>query len=93
MLEKEFDFLNEKQQQSNSISRYCKVYNIKLQDKLSSFVNQLEETTNSNTLDLYVSENSDHDLTVITEGKNNEVIRNESSISIPYSHPVIRQNA
>ncbi|CAF4285000.1 unnamed protein product, partial [Rotaria sordida] len=41
-----------KQQQSNSISRFCKVYNIELQDKLSPFVNQLEETTNSNTLGL-----------------------------------------
>ncbi|CAF2940088.1 unnamed protein product [Rotaria sp. Silwood2] len=93
MLEKEFDFLNEKQQQSNSISIFCKVYNIELQDKLSPFVNQLEETTNSNTLDLYESENRDHNLTVVTEGKNNEVIRDESSISIPYPHPVIRQNA
>ncbi|CAF4797260.1 unnamed protein product, partial [Rotaria sp. Silwood2] len=45
------------------------------------------------TLDLYESENSNHDLTVVTEGKNNEVIRDESSISIPYPHPVIRQNA
>ncbi|CAF3699171.1 unnamed protein product [Rotaria sp. Silwood1] len=93
MLPKEFHFLNEKQQQSNSISRFSKVYNIKLQDKLSPFINQLEETTNSNTLDLQESENSDHDLTVVTEGKNNEVIRDESLISIPYPHPVIRQNA
>ncbi|CAF5158171.1 unnamed protein product, partial [Rotaria sp. Silwood1] len=45
--------------------------NIELQDTLSPFVNQVEETTNSNTLDLYESENSDHDLTVVTEGKNN----------------------
>ncbi|CAF1446960.1 unnamed protein product [Rotaria sordida] len=82
-----------KQQQSNSISRFCKGYNIELQDKLSPFINQLEETTNSNTLDLYEPENDDHDLTVVTEGKNNEVIHDESSISTPHLHPVIRQNA
>ncbi|CAF3902730.1 unnamed protein product [Rotaria sordida] len=70
-----------------------KRYNIELQDKLSPFINQLEETTNSNTLDLYEPENDDHDLTVVTEGKNNEVIHDESSISTPHLHPVIRQNA
>ncbi|CAF5080680.1 unnamed protein product, partial [Rotaria sp. Silwood1] len=67
--------------------------NIELQDTLSPFVNQVEETTNSNTLDLYESENSDHDLTVVTEGKNNSVTHDESSISTPHPHPVIRRNA
>ncbi len=45
-----FYFLNDKQQQSNSIRRFCEEYNIELQDNLSPSPNQLEETTNNDTL-------------------------------------------
>ncbi len=62
-------FLNDKQQQSNNIRRFCKEYNIELQDKLSPSPNQFEETTNNDTLDLDEPENSEHDLTVIAKEK------------------------
>jgi hypothetical protein len=39
-------FLNEKQQQSNSIRRFCNEYNIEIQDKPSVPINPLEEITN-----------------------------------------------
>ena len=84
-------FLNDKQQQSNSIRRFFKEYNIELPDKLSRSVSPLEESMNDNKLDLDESENSDHVLTVVNEEKNNEVIRDESSISITKPRSVTRQ--
>jgi hypothetical protein len=79
-------------QQSNSIRRFCKEYNIELHGKLSAFFNTFEETTNNNTLELYEPGNSTHDLTVVTEEKTNEVIRDVSPISTTNTHQVIRQN-
>lgn len=86
-------FLNDKQQQSNSIRRFCKEYDIQLQDKLLPSLSQLEEATNSDTLDLDEPENSEHDLIIVAEEKNNEVIRDESPVSTTHPVPIIRQNA
>ncbi|CAF2713622.1 unnamed protein product [Rotaria sp. Silwood2] len=62
-------FLNDKQQQSNSIRRFCKEYNIELQDKPSPCLNPLEQTTNSNTLNLEELKDDDHDSTAVSEEK------------------------
>ncbi|CAF4708623.1 unnamed protein product, partial [Rotaria sp. Silwood2] len=62
-------FLNDKQQQSNSIRRFCKKYNIELQDKPSPCLNPLEQTTNNNTLNLEELKDDDHDSTVVSEEK------------------------
>jgi hypothetical protein len=69
MLERDILVRISSKQQSNSIRRFCKEYNIELQGKLSPSVNQLQETTNSNTLELYEPGNSPHDLTAVTEEK------------------------
>jgi hypothetical protein len=83
-------FFNDKQQQSNSIRRFCREYNIELQDKPSSSLNQLEETTNNNTLDIDEPENTDHDLTVVSKENNNEKVDDESQISTPDLVPIKR---
>ena len=53
-------FLNDKQQQSNVIRRFCKEYNIEIQDNIPSLPNQTEEAANStdNTLNYDVPEDT-----------------------------------
>ncbi|CAF4763684.1 unnamed protein product, partial [Rotaria sp. Silwood2] len=62
-------FSNDKQQQSNSIRRFCKEYNIELQNKPSPCLNPFEQTTNNNTLNLEELKDDDHDSTVVSEEK------------------------
>jgi hypothetical protein len=83
-------FFNDKQQQSNSIRRFCKEYNIELHDKPNSSVNQLEETTNNNTLNLDEPENDDVDLVVVSKQQNYESANDEAHISPSHLEPVNR---
>ncbi len=53
-------------------------------------MNQLEETTNNNTLDIDEPENTDHDLTVVSKENNNEKVDDESQISTPDLVPIKR---
>jgi hypothetical protein len=59
--------LNDKQQQSNSIRRFCKEYDIEIQDKPSSSINQLEETTNNDNSNLDEPDNDYLDLVVVSK--------------------------
>ncbi len=83
-------FFNDKQQQSNSIRRLCKEYNIELHDKPNSSVNQLEETTNNNTSNLDEPENDDLDLVVVSKQQNYENVDDEAHISPSDPEPVNR---
>ncbi|CAF1996641.1 unnamed protein product [Rotaria magnacalcarata] len=75
-------FLNDKQQQSNSIRRFCKEYNIELQSKPSASLNQLATKTNNNTLDPDELENSDHNSIIDSEEKNTAIIHDEDQTSL-----------
>jgi hypothetical protein len=65
--------MNDKQQQSNNIRKFCKEYNIELEDKLSSSsVVRSEET-----------KNSDADLTDMHEQYNSEEMCSEVQVPTP----------
>ncbi|CAF3978563.1 unnamed protein product, partial [Rotaria magnacalcarata] len=84
-------FLNDKQQQSNNIRRFCKEYNIELRNKPPASFDQLATKTNNNTLDPDELENSDHDLIIDSEEKNTAIIHNEDqssmTIFVPNNRP------
>ncbi len=77
-------FLNDKQQQSNSIRRFCKEYDIEIQDTPSVSTNPLEEITNDDISNFDASDHSNLDLAVpskkqIYGSKRNEVHLSQSS--------------
>jgi hypothetical protein len=74
-------FLNDKQKESNIIRRFFKEYKIEIQDKPSSSINELEETTNSDTSNLDELENDDLDLVVVSKQQNYESADDEAHIS------------
>ncbi|CAF5018301.1 unnamed protein product, partial [Rotaria sp. Silwood1] len=80
-------FLNDKQQQSNTIRRFCKEYNIELQHNFSPSANSLEEISNNNT-----SNFDEPQHTILTEQNNNEIVSDQFSIAVSNPRPTTRPN-
>jgi hypothetical protein len=80
-------FMNDKLQQSNNIRKFCKEYNIALQDKpSSSSISRFEETENNNGLINHENKNTDVDSTIMYEHNSNGPTL--SDIQVSASEPI-----
>ena len=84
-------FFNDKQQQSNNIRRFCKEYNIEIQEKSPPSPAELRETEDNDALHTHESEYGDDASTTISEEQSHEKICDEVQISTPIPLQTIQE--